>query len=875
MTPERTRRARELFELALERDAGEREAFVARACHGDAELRVEVESLLAHDSATDHFIDGRAIGAAAPGIARAREPIASGRRIDRYTVLSRIGAGGMGEVYLAEDGSLGRRVALKLLPESVADDAERLTRFKREARAASALNHPSIITVYEVGAAAGLHFIATEYVEGETLRDRLARGPLRPEEALEVAVRIAEALAAAHAAGILHRDVKPENVMVRPDGYVKVLDFGLAKVVGHADTRTSPTLDTEPGRLLGTVAYMSPEQLRGDGVDARTDVWSLGVLLFELASGTRPFAASSPVGVMTAILEREPDTAGAGALPAPLMRIVRRALEKDREQRYASAREMLEDLRAARSELEGRALQGPSNGSKAASERPLAASVTMLGRAVRARTGLAIVLVGLVAAAALAAMLVSRAGVDVAPPANEGPIRSIAVLPFLPLSTEARSESLELGMADTLITRLGGLQRLDVRPLSAVRPYMVPARDPVAAGRELKVQAVLDGSLQQAGDRLRVTLRLLRVHDGAAIWTAALDGHDAEIFDLQDAISEQIVAALRLELSRDEQRKLARRDTESSEAYNAYLKGRYVLDRRTEEWILKSIEHFSKAVELDPAYAPAHAGLADAYYELVYWAEYRPVEYMPKAKASAERALAIDDTLADAHTSLAIVLEDYEWRFAEAEQEYRRAIELDPKYALARQRLGQLLAEMGRFEESRAEHMAALEIDPLSRNVNMSLASLHFLSRDFEAAAEQLRRTLELDPTYHEARGFLGWIYVQLGAHDDAVRTWLGDSESDDARALRAAYERGGIRGYMTKDVELAKTRPRRSRSLPIFSALELAYLGRGDEALDVLEALCEERHSWLGELNVDPSWDGIRHEPRFIELVRRVGLSG
>ncbi len=867
MTPDRTRRARELFDLAIERDAATRATFLAEACGEDEQLRHEVESLLAFDSGTAHYIDRPALSLAARELAGDHARLENGRKIQRYTVLSRLGAGGMGEVYLAEDSTLGRKVALKLLPESFTADAEHLARFEREARAASALNHPSIITVHEIGSADGVHFIATEFVEGETLRQRLARGPLTAAEALDIGVHIAEALAAAHEAGVIHRDIKPENIMVRRDGYVKVLDFGIAKLVGRGERdeegtgATGHPLTTEPGRMMGTVAYMSPEQLHALDVDTRTDIWSLGIVLFELVTGRRPFVAQTTAGIITAILERDLPAivSDTGEVPDVLARIIRRALQRDRELRYPTARELLEDMRAASADLEFAERIRPS---PADAPKPIS---------VRRPAALAAIAVVLAAVAAVGVFLARTPGTQ--PVGIESPIRSIAVLPFLPLAVDERNESLELGLADTLITRLSGVRSLDVRPLSAVRPYAEVNRDPLAAGRALKVEAVLEGSVQQAGDRLRVNLRLLSVRDGSALWSAAVDEQAADIFAVQDTISERVAAALRLDLSGDEHQRLSRRDTHSPEAYQLYLKGRYFLDRRGDEWRQKSIEHFSKAIEVDPAYAPAYAGLADAYYEMVYWGDHSPRDYMPRAKAAAERALAIDDALADAHASLAIVLEDYEWKFGEAEREYRRAIELNPKYALARQRLGQLLAEQGRFDESRVEQTAALEIDPLSLNANMSLAALAYLSRDYDGAVEQLRRTLDLDPAYGEATGLLGWVYVLKGAHDDAVRTWLGDSDTEAARELRRAYAAKGIRGYFQRDLERAKGEARRGRRLPIFTAIELTYLGRRDEAFDFLEAAYQERHSWLGELRVEPAWDGLRPDPRFADLVRRVGL--
>ncbi|MBK6313166.1 MAG: protein kinase [Blastocatellia bacterium] len=886
MSPDRNRQLRDLFDRAVELDGSAREALLAETLEDDAELGHELKTLLDLDAADGQFLDRPAISVAARELAGDESRASQARTIPGYRILSKLGAGGMGEVFLAEDEALGRRVALKLLPESLTASADSLARFKREARAASALNHPGIMTVHEIGSAEGVQFIATEFIEGETLRDRLAAGPMTVADVVRIGTAAAEALAVAHEAGIVHRDVKPENIMVRRDGYVKVLDFGLAKSVEPAsgdDDRIASlsTIATEPGRMLGTVAYMSPEQLHATGVDERTDVWSLGVVLYELVTGTRPFRGPSAAGVISAILTAEvpPIEVDGVRVSEALEIIIRKSLERDTGLRYRNAREVWEALRSLGEDLafdervrlrSGDAEPGrevPSLASGAGSAAVSTASALRFGWQVWA-------VVAVVFATAAFGMAYRFGAFGAFGGAQAGDeIRSIAVLPFLPVGNEARDEAFELGMADTLITRLGSLRQLDVRPISAVRTYTRTDRDPLAAGRDLKVAAVLDGTLQRSGDRLRVNLRLLRVGDGAVLWAAAIDEASADVFKVQDSISERVVLALRLELSGWEQQQLAKRDTESSEAYQSYVRGRYFLDRRGTEWRRKSVEQFSKAVELDPAYAPAYAGLSDAYAEMVYWGDERPRDYMPKAKAAAERALAIDDSLAEAHTSLGVVFDDFEWKFNEAEQQYRRAIELNPSYALAHQRLGQLLAEKGRFDEAKAESRLALELDPLSLNVNVSLGAVEFLSRDYGAAIEQLNRTLELDPQYVEARGLLGWISVQEGRYDEALRLWMSMAPDDHAESLRAAFAKGGIRRYFERDLELAFERQRRGEELAVFSAMELAYLGRKDEAFVVLERAFEERNSWLGELNVDPSWDPLRSDPRFVDLVRRVGL--
>ncbi len=886
MTPERTRKLRELFDRAVELEAAERDALLAETIADDPEIGHELRTLLDHDAADERFLDRTALTAAALEIAREAPIPMNARTIPGYRILSRLGAGGMGEVFLAEDESLGRRVALKLLPESLTASAESLARFKREARAASALNHPGIMTVHEIGTADGVQFMATEFIEGETLRERLAGGPLSVPDVLRIGVDTAEALAVAHEAGIIHRDIKPENIMVRRDGYVKVLDFGLAKTVepasGEDGSRVASlsSIATEPGRMLGTVAYMSPEQLHGAELDERTDVWSLGIVLYELATGIRPFRGPSTAGVISAILTAEPapfegEIAG---VPAGLETIVRKSLEKDASKRYRTAREVWAALKALREDLafdERVRLKSGDSGSgvvDSTREGLVDSSGIRPGLGWRRRLGWpAWLAVTVVLAVSIAGIVYTAGNLTGTPEGDE--IRSMAVLPFLPVGNGERDEALELGMADTLITRLSVLRQLDIRPVSAVRTYTQPDRDPVAAGRDLNVSAVLDGTLQRAGDRLRVNLRLLRVRDGAVIWATAIDESSLDLFKVQDSISERVVQALRVEVSGWERQQMAKHATGSSEAYQYYVRGRYFLDRRGTEWRRKSVEQFSKAVEIDPDYAPAFAGLSDVYSEMAYWGDARPREYMPKAREAAQRALELDETLAEAHTSLGVVLDDYDWKFAEAEREYRRAIELNPSYALAYQRLGQLLAELGRFDEAVAVHHRALELDPLSLNINMSLAAVQFLSRDWASAEAQMKRTLELDPGYGEATGLLAWLYVLEGRTEEGARLWLGESTTEEAKALRAALARGGIRAYFTKDLELASARNRPGESLAVFSAMELAYLGRKDEAFSVLETAFEERNSWLGELNVDPSWDPLRSDPRFGDLVRRVRM--
>jgi eukaryotic-like serine/threonine-protein kinase len=577
MTPERYRKIGELFHAALELGADGRAAFFERECAGDAELRREVESLIRSHEGGGGVIDEPALSVAAGLLAEdTAEQVIGQTLAGRYRVLSLLGAGGMGRVYLAEDAGLCRRVALKFLPEHLTHDAEQVRRFRQEARAASALNHPNIITVYEINEAGGASVIASEYIEGETLRARLSRGAMPPAEALEVAAQMASALRAAHEAGIVHRDVKPENVMLRPDGYVKVLDFGIAKLAPHR-TNTAEgnghnisTVRTHPGLIMGTDRYMSPEQARGREVDARADVWSLGCVLYEMLSGAPPFTGETASDVVAAVLKTEPAPLPqvAAGTPGELQRIVGKCLEKDREERYPSAEELFADLRRLQKRLEA----GDAGG-----ERPLRFVLTARGflssrrRRAVALTALLLVIVGLVATP-----FWRRSSA----PAQQPEIKSLAVLPLKSLDRGAGEDYLGLGIADTIITKVSQAGGLTVRPTSAVRRYADEEVDSLEAARQLRADSVLDGTFLRSGDRLRVSVNLLRTSDGSSLWAESFDVRFTDIFAIQDEVSKEVAARLRLKLSPAEQARLARRHTADPEAYSYYTKAMYHFGKR-------------------------------------------------------------------------------------------------------------------------------------------------------------------------------------------------------------------------------------------------------------------------------------------------------
>ena len=706
--------------------------------------------------------------------------------VSRYRIIKKLGAGGMGEVYLAEDPRLGRPVALKLLSADMTADPERLKRFEQEARTASALNHPHIITIHEIGADAGAHFIATEFVDGLTLREHARSHQLTLRGVLEIAVEVADALAAAHRAGVVHRDIKPDNVMVRrEDGRVKVLDFGLAKPAeGEAappadpEAATQLLVNTNPGVVLGTVNYMSPEQARGFELDARTDVWSLGVVLYELLTNRLPFDGPTQTDVLACILKQEPPP-----LPAfpedeegELARIVGRALTKDLDARYQTAGEMLIDLRRLKRRLDFQAdaenaelfvslsadtrAYTPADDSQAerlrvtkdsggptrrgvarpsASDLAAAPTVALERADTSSRPSFAPALskrLAFVVAAAVA--LVAAVLYFFYLPRGEDRIDSIAVLPLVNAAADPNAEYLSDGLTESIINALSQWPSLAVKSRGSVFRYKGREADPQRAGEELGVRAVLTGRVAQRGDALTVNVELVDVRLNNQVWGAQYSRRLSDILTLQDEIARDITARLRPRLT-GEAAPHVKHHTENTEAYRLYLKGRFYENKETHEGIRRAIEHFNEAIALDPNYALAHAGLANAYITATDWF-YPPLESMPRARAAAQRALELDDSLPEAHVSMAMVRMFHDREWAAAENECRRAVELAPNHAAAHNVLSELLSMAGRHEESIAAATRARELDPLSADAAVALADALYYARRFDAATAVITR---------------------------------------------------------------------------------------------------------------------------------------
>src|SRR6266498_3205988 len=828
--------------------------------------------------------------------------LTAGAKLGRYEIRSQLGAGGMGEVYLAFDTELDRTVAIKILPETLVSDPKRLQRFIQEAKAASALNHPHILTIYEVGTSGNSPFIVTEFIDGKTLRRLILNGSLSLNEILDVAIQTAGALVDAHAAGIIHRDIKPENIMVRRDGYIKVVDFGLAKLTEPSiidnEAATRAMVNTHEGMVVGTANYMSPEQAKGTKVDERTDLWSLGAVLYEMISGHPPFEGKTPTEIISLILQKEPAplTRYTHEVPAELERIVSKALTKNREERYQTARDLLIDLRNLKRKLEvdaeidrtvapelrsgpamtsGQATVATVSGGAAATATagafPASSSAEYIVSGIKQHKLAATIAVLLLVIGGISLGLYLRArNADVA-------IDSIAVLPFQNRSTEADTEYLSDGLAESLIYRLSQLPNLKVSPTSSVFHYKGREIDPVKVGQELGVSAVLSGRMVQRGDNLTISAELVDVRYNRLLWGEQYERKMSELLATQREIAREIVDKLKLKVS-GEEKGLAKHYTESNEAYQLYLKGRFYWNKRNADALRKSVEYFNQAIEKDPNFALAYAGLADAYCVFPTYSAASPRESYPQAKAAAKKAMEIDDTLAEPHASLAWVLFLFDWNFAESDREFQRAIQLNPNYPTAHHWYGDAnLRVTGRFDEAIAQEKRAQELDPLSLIINADLGTTYIYARRYDKAIEQLRKTIEMDPSFYYARWRLGTAYELKGSLHEAMTEYQNARALNDDPTVLAlmgrAYAASGKRDEASRTLDQLKEIAKH-RYVPAYAfALLYAGLGEKDQAFQWLERGYQDRAFDMPYLKVDPLIDSLRSDPRFEDLLRRVGL--
>jgi eukaryotic-like serine/threonine-protein kinase len=755
-------------------------------------------------------------------------PLQPGSRLGPYEVLSSLGEGGMGEVYRAKDRRLGREVAIKVMPERLASDADLVRRFEQEARAVAALSHPNVLTLFDVGREGGHLYAVLELLEGETLRTRLAHSAPSWSKAVEIAIAVGEGLAAAHSRGIIHRDLKPENIFLTSDGRVKILDFGLARweppIPAAQDATSAPTAAgrTEPGWTMGTIGYMSPEQIHGDKAQVPSDLFSLGCVLYEVATGKRAFAGRTSAETMAAVLrDPAPELSAADPeVPPELSRIVAHCLEKLPSMRFQSARDLAFALRA-------------------------------------------------VASAAASPKISSG---------RRRAIESIAVLPLANASGDAEAEYLSDGITETIISRLSRLAGLRVMSRSSVFRYKGEDVDPIAVGKELNVGAVVSGRVLHRGDNLVIRAELVDLSDGSQLWGENYNRKMADVFSIENEIATQISENLRMKLSGEEKQSLTRGSTQSAEAYRLYLQGRFHWNKRTGDGIRKGIEYFRRAIEVDPAYAGAYVGIAHSYGVLGFHAIEPPGETFPKAKAAAKRALELDPTLVEARVPLAYALFYYDWNWTEAQREMQRCFEEAPSDATAHNYYASFLTALGRFDEAMVNWRRSQELDPLAPVLRGATGWCLLYARRYEEAIREAERALELEPTFPIALGVIGLAASRLGRHEraiEALRKAIEPSSSTRYRAdLAYVYAKAGkpdeARATLTELQDLSETR----YVSPYYRAAAHAALGEIDVAFSLLEEAFAERSNGMTYLTTDPNLDDLRSDPRFADLLRRVGLA-
>jgi serine/threonine-protein kinase len=834
--------------------------------------------------------------------------------IAHYRILRRLGKGGMGEVLLAEDTKQHRRkVALKVLPQELTRSESRLRRFKQEARAVLALNHPNILTVFEIGDADDGSYIASEYIEGETLRQCLWRGPMRVDEALGVAIQVAMALETAHAAGIVHRDIKPENIMLRQDRFVrdrfvKVLDFGLAKLTDRENASsdpeavTIPITETSPGSVMGTSGYMSPEQAQCESIDARTDIFSLGVVLYEMVAGEPPFKGRTDSHTRVSIIDHDPAplTQHVAEVPRQLERIIAKALAKDRLKRYQTITDLKLDLEQLRDELhlESSVGAGARRDSETTSETSASGHSTT-----RTRTNITTVadsrssastepapvapakpsrwIVYAAAGAVLCAIIAAVAYFAWPRPT----INSVAVLPFVNDSKDPNVEYLSDGITESIINSLSQLPDLRVMSRNASFRFKGSNQDPVDTGRNLNVGAVLTGRLLKVNDRFLIKTELIKVADGSQLWGDEYNSSLADIFSVQDEVSKKISQSLRLRLSGADEERLAKRYTHDAEAYQLYLKGRYFWNKRNEEGFRNGIEFFKRAEEKDPTFALAFSGLADSYALLCDIGVVRPADEMPKAKAAAQKAVDADATLAEAFTSRAFVKLAYDWDWLGAQNDFQQALKLNSKYPTAHQWYASYLMQMGKFSLAKAEIEEAHKLDPLSPIISSNSGLYSYYEHNYDDAIAKYKQLLQSDPDFWVARHYLALAYVQKGMHDDAIKELRSlikapasgaipaeviASDTEAAASLGFAFAMAGKKAEAQDILNKLESFSQRRYVTPLYFAIVYAGLKDNDHAIEYLNKAYEARHPGLVLIRIEPMFDALRSDERFKQLVKR-----
>ena len=848
MTPEQWQRVRDVLADALEVKPEDRSVFLDRTCSSDPGLRHEVERLLSSsEQARSDFLEAPA----------APVTLTPGTQVGDYQVVELLGSGGMGEVYRAHDLRLGREVAIKVLPALLSRDSERLRRFEQEARAAAALNHPNILAVFQMGTYEDMPYIVSELLEGMTLRSHLQRGPLLERAALDYAQQIARGLAAAHEKGIVHRDLKPENLFVTNHELVKILDFGLAKLVRAAPAASTVTSATEPGTVMGTAGYMSPEQVRGQGGDHRSDIFAFGAVLYEMFTGKRAFDGPTTADVISAILNKDPEELAQTKrqkIPAGLANVVRRCLEKNPERRFQSARDLALDLETSSTHLR-----------------------TQFGFVFRKWTAAAAALILLIAVAIW--RFSDLRDLITAEPASSA--RTIAVLPLLNLSSDASQDYFADGMTEALTTELARVENLQVISRSSSMAYKGTKKTLSVIARELHADAVVEGSVQRVGGRVRITAQLIRAASDKHLWAETYERDARDILALEDDVAGAIAQQVASRLGGPQPREArAQARPISPDAYEAYLKANFYLDQFD---LQKSIEYYEQAIKLDPDFAPAYAHLARSYFFLGFFSAIPPQEAWGKVKEAAVLAVAKDDRLPAAHGALALAKLHYDWDFVGAENEFMRALELNPSDADIRHDYAHYLMAMDRMDESAAESKRAVELDPVDDGLTDCLCWHSYAARKYDNSIQMALDLLRRQPSDTFELAILAWDYEQKGWPDQAVTEFkkalqLTGKDSPLYTFLFAglghAYALAGMKTDAMQVLQTLRDQKKQSYVSPFDIALIYTALGDKETAFTWMNKALAERSTFLVYSQWEPRLDPLRSDPRFGHILKKIGFT-